>query len=261
MRAARESISGIADGWVYEQLCFSVPTGSRETDRRIREVFLLSASGPPRRGVMPDEDIAVHLWSVRGLARMGVDIPDGHDPSESEAIGWYLFDRLVASLETSPEDLPDVWRRIYDEEPASTINAIYQSPVGSDAWLVSIESVNRSAFSACLSGIRRSFDDFSSGPSKIAVQIERTREFDVDHPHNFVIPQPWGHRRTRDRGFAPSVSQRALSRRGRGESDQRAPVSLNTSIGPYLDRTRLSLYPGQIRVRRLRPSLQPPEAA
>lgn len=52
-----------------------VPTGDVARDAQLRKIFADIASGPPRQGVMPHEQLDAHVYNVRGLTRLGAPIP------------------------------------------------------------------------------------------------------------------------------------------------------------------------------------------
>ena len=123
-RAARAK-DPMDPSWVMQELCRAVPTGDAARDAQLREIFADIATGPPRAGVMPHEQLDAHVYSVRGLARLGAPIPPCAADAAPEVRAWSIVDGLVASLENATIDPEPLWDELMATAPAEVIGIVF----------------------------------------------------------------------------------------------------------------------------------------
>jgi hypothetical protein len=122
LRAAQD-VDGVSRSWPMEQLCYRTPIGDPAQDERLRQVFAAAAIGPPAAHGMIDENIDSHVTAVRGLGRLGADLPPWDD-SDPEGQAFHLVDQLVAATERAGVDSRPIWERIMAENPFAAVDVL-----------------------------------------------------------------------------------------------------------------------------------------
>ena len=122
-RRAAQEVDGVNPSWPMEQLCYRTPTEDPAQDEQLRLVFTAAALGPPAPHGMIDENIDSHMTAVRGLGRLGADLPPCDD-SDPEWQAWHLIDQLVADTERDGVDSAPTWERIMIENPFAAVDVL-----------------------------------------------------------------------------------------------------------------------------------------
>ncbi|MGH9028854.1 MAG: hypothetical protein ACRDV4_04485 [Acidimicrobiales bacterium] len=65
---------------------------------------------------MIDDNVDAHVFSARGLGRLGVELPRDPD-AEDETRAWHLVDALIAAMESGGDVPAECWVAIQEELP------------------------------------------------------------------------------------------------------------------------------------------------
>jgi hypothetical protein len=122
LRAAQD-VDGVSRSWPMEQLCYRTPTGDPVQDERLRHMFAAAAVGPPAAHGMIDENIDSHVTAVRGLGRLGADLPSCEN-SDPEWQAFHLVDQLVADTERAEVHSGPTWDLIMDGNPFAVVDVL-----------------------------------------------------------------------------------------------------------------------------------------
>jgi hypothetical protein len=163
---------GYNRGWVLDQLCYFSPTGIAEQDEALRRVFIQATRRPPHPHGIIDDNVDAHVFSARGLGRLGVEFP-GDPDAEDETRAWHLVDALITSMESGADVPAACWVAIREELP----------------WLVSeVLFILRYAGSKSSTDHRQ--DSFVLGRLMRAFGVELRQLFEWEVAHLAEMPDP-----------------------------------------------------------------------
>ena len=163
---------GYNRGWVLDQLCHLAPTGIAEDDDVLRRIFVGATRRPPNPHGLIDDNVDAHVFSARGLGRLGVEFP-GDPDADDETRAWHLVDSLIVSLECGADVPAECWVAIREELP----------------WLVS-EVLFILRFAGRRSSTDRQQDSCVLSRLMAAFGIELRRLFEWEVAHLVEMPEP-----------------------------------------------------------------------
>jgi hypothetical protein len=163
---------GYNRGWVLDQLCHLAPTGVVERDKALRRVFIAATRHAPNPYGIIDDNVDAHVFSARGLGRLGVDFP-GDPEADDETRAWHLVDALIASTESGRAVPAECWVAIREQLP----------------WLVS-EVLFVLRFAGSRSSTDHRQDSFVLSRLMRAFGHELRRLFEWEVAHLAEMPEP-----------------------------------------------------------------------